>query len=117
MSHSPVLHRDHEHYSSPQLAPPHGRAPSRSPYQHHAQPEHNGVDQQGAGGRSYIPAGATPPPVPPTFASIMNAYPAPPMASPPAVDAPQRVHVREWRWTEERSRAIFSTSGAMTSHC
>ena len=105
-SRSPVLHRErtdrerereggyYDHHSHrPSQALPHprpqGSAPSphqRSAYESHA-PIPNGGEaayrdrERECGDRSPPPA---PPPVPATFASIMNAYPAPPMTSPPA---------------------------------
>lgn len=97
-SHSPVLLRDREPYSPKQHHPSssmsggpsaHTRSHSRSsqdhrsPYQAHAMPSHNGSDQGSISSRTYSAAQTPPPPVPATFASIMNAYPAPPMISSP----------------------------------
>ncbi|KAH9889789.1 hypothetical protein C8Q73DRAFT_747570 [Cubamyces lactineus] len=106
-SRSPVIHRERDrgdrddHFSPPLHLPPpavgHSRSQStvasphghghghRSPYESHAVPAGghmtNGADP------AYRTAGTPPPPVPPTFASIMHAYPAPPIASsPPAND-------------------------------
>ncbi|KAI0369383.1 hypothetical protein BV20DRAFT_1036495 [Pilatotrama ljubarskyi] len=98
-SRSPVMHRERErdredHFSPPlhlpppvagqarsqgSVASPHGH---RSPYDSHAVPP-TGPVSNGAEPVGYR-AGTPPPPVPPTFASIMHAYPAPPIASPPA---------------------------------
>ncbi|KAI0917401.1 hypothetical protein AcW1_007402 [Taiwanofungus camphoratus] len=106
MSHSPVLHRerDRDRHRERTRSRDRGRDRSRdrfspappahatrrssftSPHPHHRSPYagHNGEPGPGTP-RGYMPA-ASPPPVPPTFASIMNAYPAPPMSSSP-VDA------------------------------
>lgn len=105
-SHSPVMLRDREPYS-PKQHPAASGGPSahtrshsrssqdhRSPYQAHAMPPHNGPDQGAPSSRSY--AAHTPPPVPATFASIMNAYPAPPMASPPSA------HEQEYTYSNGR---------------
>ncbi|KAI0700375.1 hypothetical protein C8T65DRAFT_657892 [Cerioporus squamosus] len=95
-SRSPVLHRErpergdreHDHFSAPHALPPpaipHSRSHSALPSPHHRSPydSHSSVPN-GAETVAYG-AGTPPPPVPATFASIMNAYPAPPMASPPA---------------------------------
>ncbi|KAI0631970.1 hypothetical protein C8Q77DRAFT_1218536 [Trametes polyzona] len=107
-SRSPVMHRERErerdrerereeHFSPPQHLPPPPSGPSRShsqnsvssplghrsPYGAHAGPATNGAG--GGAGETYRGGSPPPPPVPATFASIMHAYPAPPIAaSPPA---------------------------------
>ena len=105
-SHSPVLLREREPYSPKQHPAASGGGPSahtrshsrssqdlRSPYQAHAMPAHNGSD----GGRGYGGASQTPPPpVPATFERIMNAYPAPPMASSPSA------HEQEYAYANGR---------------
>ena len=95
-SRSPVLHRerpdrgdrDHDHFSPPQALPPpaipHTRSHGAMPPSHHRSPyDSHATVPNGAEPPPYA-AGTPPPPVPATFASIMNAYPAPPMASPSA---------------------------------
>ncbi|RDX49961.1 hypothetical protein OH76DRAFT_1438336 [Lentinus brumalis] len=95
-SRSPVLHRErseradreHDHFSPPHALPPHAvphpRAHGALPSPHHRSPyDSHSVVPNGAESVAYR-AGTPPPPVPATFASIMNAYPAPPMTSPPA---------------------------------
>ncbi|KAI0670909.1 hypothetical protein C8Q78DRAFT_1069633 [Trametes maxima] len=97
-SRSPVMHRERErdrddHFSPPHHLPPpamgHSRSHSshasphghRSPYESHAVPATSMVSN-GVEARGYREP--TPPlQIPPTFASIMHAYPAPPMASSP----------------------------------
>lgn len=98
-SHSPAMMREpyspQHHPSAPGGPSAHTRSHSRSsqdlrsPYQGHAvSPHHNGAEPGPALPRSYGAATHTPPPVPAPFASIMNAYPAPPMASTPEQEYP-----------------------------
>ena len=71
MSFYPRPTRSHSHsHSQSSLPSPH----HRSPYESHASVP-NGAEPA-------YRAGSPPPPVPATFASIMNAYPAPPKAAP-----------------------------------
>ncbi|TFY65507.1 hypothetical protein EVJ58_g1930 [Rhodofomes roseus] len=86
MSHSPVMHRERENrerYSpQPQMSSHHTRSQSHSsPHAHQHSPYHSATSN-GDSVRHYpIRSGASPPPVPATFASIMHAYPAPPIAT------------------------------------
>ncbi|KAH9947436.1 hypothetical protein B0H21DRAFT_333507 [Amylocystis lapponica] len=97
VSHSPVIQREstrdrereRDHYSPHQHPPPgHARTSARasphhrSPYQAHASAHNGPGPEPGTRMREYGPPG-TPPPVPPTFASIMHAYPQPPRAQSP----------------------------------
>ncbi|OCH87731.1 hypothetical protein OBBRIDRAFT_837161 [Obba rivulosa] len=77
-SHSPSLAREHYTHTPPQ----HGRAHGQSPPMHHHSP------YQAPNGSASSPP---PPPVPPTFASIMNAYPAAPhgASSPGGPEGPE----------------------------
>ncbi len=103
-SRSPVLHRErvdrdrdggyYDHHSHlPPPALPHSRSqgslPSphqRSAYESHAPVPNGGEATYRERERERADRSPPPPPVPATFASIMNAYPAPPMSSPPGGD-------------------------------
>ncbi|KAI0755106.1 hypothetical protein C8Q80DRAFT_1299820 [Daedaleopsis nitida] len=98
-SRSPVMHRerdrgDREHdrfsptHALPPPAIPHSRSQSSLPSPHHRLPYESHATVPNNAEPVYR-AGTPPPPVPATFASIMNAYPAPPMASPPANEGGQ----------------------------
>ncbi|GBE85118.1 predicted protein [Sparassis crispa] len=78
--------RERDHYVSPPHLPSHSHSHSSSQSSHHRSPYlpnagGNGMEG-GSTSRGFMPA-PSPPPVPATFASIMNAYPAPPLASSP----------------------------------
>ncbi|EIW59162.1 uncharacterized protein TRAVEDRAFT_147049 [Trametes versicolor FP-101664 SS1] len=89
-SRSPIMHRERDrddHFSPPQhhlppghVASPHGH---RSPYGSHGVPAGPGSGMSNGGEPVGYRQGTPPPPVPATFASIMHAYPAPPIASSP----------------------------------
>jgi len=94
--------RDHERYSPPQHAPAHAtRSHSRSslsspqahrsPYQ--ATSAHNNGDSVPGTPRHYIGASSPPPPVPAPFASIMHAYPAPPITPAAPSGSPEGEYV------------------------
>ncbi|TBU44286.1 hypothetical protein BD309DRAFT_958810 [Dichomitus squalens] len=114
-SRSPVLHRErvdrererdyYDHHSpAHQLPPPplpHTRSQSSLPSPHHRSPYETHVLVSNGGESVYRERerererdrSPPPPPVPATFASIMNAYPAPPIVSPPTNEGAGADHV------------------------
>lgn len=109
-SRSPVLlrerdrsDREHDHFSPPHALPPPAMSHSHSHPQtsqsspHHRSPYESHATIPNGPEPVYRSATPPPPPVPATFASIMNAYPAPPKISPPLPPAhegpgPEFVH-------------------------
>lgn len=73
-SRSPLLHREREPREQV-FSPPHGHSPRQGSQQHSPYVSHNGRDRESDRDRGY--ASSPQSAVPATFASIMNAYPAP----------------------------------------